>query len=136
MVKPLRFGRAEKLKSKKRIEHLFASGSSLAAFPLRVKYRFAPAAEGAAPVQMGVSVSKKHFKRAVDRNRIKRLIREAYRLQKATLIQAVKDKHLNGALFFIYTDKNKTTFTAVYSAMTKCLAALQQKAAANHENAG
>ena len=136
MVKPLRFGRAEKLKSRKLIDTLFASGSSLAAFPLRVKYQFTPAEEGASTMQAGVTVSKKHFKRAVDRNRIKRLMREAYRLQKAALMQTVKEKNINAALFFMYTDKSLPDFATVYQAMTQCLEALQKKAGTKNESTG
>ena len=89
MMKAAPFGKLEKLKSKKQIDLLFKEGRSVVAFPLRVKYQFLSVAEARAPVQAGVSVSKKSFRHAVDRNRIKRLIREAYRLQKGTLLQTV-----------------------------------------------
>jgi ribonuclease P protein component len=126
-MKAFGFGKAEKLKSRKEIESLFAEGKSIVVFPLRVKYRFRPLSEGA-PVQVAVSVSKKGFRRATDRNRIKRLLREAYRLQKAALVQQVTEKGLQAVLFFMYTDKEKAAFDVIFNAMTHCLNQLSQKA--------
>ena len=127
-MKAFGFGKAEKLKSRKEIESLFAEGKSLAVFPLRVKYRFRTHSGAGAPVQVAVSVSKKGFRRATDRNRIKRLLREAYRLQKEALVQQVTEKGLRAVLFFIYTDKEKAPFDVIFKAMTHCLNQLSQKA--------
>ncbi len=81
----------ERMVSRKLIETLFGGGGSLsmAAFPLRVVYIKKERARNDAPVQMLVSVSKRHFKHAVDRNRIKRQVREAYRLHKQVLYEAL-----------------------------------------------
>mgnify|MGYP001813632396 CR=1 FL=1 len=75
------YSNKEKLKSKKLIEKMFVEGRSVSAFPLRLVYLETPFNDGVT-IKTGVSVSKRHFKRAVDRNRIKRLMREAYRLNK------------------------------------------------------
>src|SRR5438309_2863389 len=80
MAKQYGFGKTDRLKSRKQIDELFARGKSIVVFPVRVSYRFF--SSEAIILQAAVSVSKKHFKKAVDRNRIKRLLREAYRLQK------------------------------------------------------
>lgn len=126
-MKAAGFGKQEKLKSRKVIDALFKDGKSCAAFPLRVKYRFYPIQETAVPVQAGVSVSKRHFKRAVDRNRLKRLMREAYRLQKQDFLKTVAEKKIEAVLFFIYTDKSLTSFAVIYKAMAACLQQLLQK---------
>jgi ribonuclease P protein component len=87
------FRKQERMVSRKLMEMLFGGGSShsMAAFPLRAVYAVADRGEGDAPVQLLVSVSKRRFKHAVDRNRVKRQIREAYRLHKALLIPSVPE---------------------------------------------
>lgn len=136
MVKGATFGKVEKLKSRKEIDALFQTGRSLAQFPLRVRYAMAPAAEAEAGAQAGFTVSKKHFKRAVDRNRIKRLLREAYRLQKAPLLQTLMAQQQRLHLFFMHTDKTLPDFETLYAAVGRCLQALQQKISTPHEKAG
>ena len=98
------YGKKEKLKSRKRIDQLFTGGRSFSVFPLKVFYRFA---EGTttATLQAGVGVSVRNFRKAVDRNRIKRLLREAYRLNKPPLFTAISEKQQNAALFFLYLGK-------------------------------
>ncbi len=133
MAKPFGLGKKEKLKSRKQIDALFASGKSFAVFPLRVTYRFLPAEE--APVaQIGVTASKRHFKKAVDRNRIKRLLREAYRLQKKELAETLSQGNTQAYLFFMYTDKTIAPFAVIKTAMDVCLKKLQKKAEAVHED--
>ncbi len=106
--------KAEKLKSRKRIEWVFKEGKSLSLFPFKVFYLVVrPAAIQAAPVfraapaplQAGFGAGSRHFKKAVDRNRIKRLTREAYRVQKQPLIDLLAQKGLSMSLFFVYTGK-------------------------------
>lgn len=133
-MKTASFGKPERLKSRKQIEALFAEGRSIVQHPVRLKYRFLPRAEGAVPVQAGVSASRKAFKRAVDRNRIKRLLREAYRLQKAPLLQTVAGTNKQVALFLIFTGKTEVSFDTIYNATTHCLRQLQQHITARHEN--
>lgn len=76
--------RSEKLKSRKQIDQLFKGGSALKSFPLLLIWAEIESADDVG-YKVGVSVSKKRFKRAVDRNRMKRLIREAYRRHKKFL---------------------------------------------------
>jgi len=120
----LRFPKAERLKSRKQIDRLFADGKAFSVFPVRTIYQFAPAETGT--LQVGVTASKKYFKRAVDRNRLKRLMREAYRLQKEELFLQVKEARKAGSLFFIYTDKTIADFDTVRAAMAKCLQRLSK----------
>ena len=87
------FSKRERIVSKKLIEQLFSKGNShsTSAFPLRIVYMENNREEGEAPVQVMVSVSKRHFKRAVKRNRAKRQVREAYRLHKTILTDKVPE---------------------------------------------
>jgi len=75
------FKKSEKLKSKKLIERLFVEGKSVSVFPLRLVYLQTSLVDNV-NTKTGVSVSKRIFKKAVDRNRVKRLLREVYRLNK------------------------------------------------------
>ena len=90
-IKAETFHKQERIVSRKQIETLFGGGmsQSMAAFPLRVVYMTQALSTDEAPVQILVSVPKKHFKHAVDRNRVKRQVREAYRLNKTTLYNAL-----------------------------------------------
>ena len=129
MAKEAGFEKAEKLKSRKAVEELFARGKVLNVFPIRISYKFLPLpADEKTVLQVGVSVSKRNFKRAVDRNRIKRLLRETYRLQKRHLIELLKEQGKIGYVFFIYTDKQMPQYPIVFDTISKCLEVLKRKA--------
>ena len=87
------FQKRERIVSQKLMEQLFdgTSGHSLTAFPLRAVYMAIPRTEGVCPVQILVSVPKRRFKHAVDRTRVKRQVREAYRQNKQLLSSCVPD---------------------------------------------
>lgn len=101
------YGKHEKLKSKKAIAELFSNGKSVSAYPLMMIY-----SENNIGLQVSVSVSKKRFKLAVDRNRIKRLLREAYRLNKSVLIDNKVD---NYSFILLYLSKELPDFNLVDS---------------------
>lgn len=77
------------------------------------------------PVQATVSVSSRNFKKAVDRNRIKRQLREVYRLQKPDLTMQLGDINKQIALFFIYTGKELPEYNDLFEKMQKILTRLQ-----------
>ena len=118
------FKKEEKLKSRKLIEVLFKQGASFSNFPFRVLYILPE--ENIAPLQTGFAVSGKHFKNAVDRNRIKRLMREAYRLQKTALSETLKNNGKFMAVFFIYTGSEIPGYTEVGEKMQSSLKRLNK----------
>lgn len=98
------FKKAERLKSKKIIDSLFQEGQSFGAYPLRIVW--VPVEGNAYPVQCTVSVSKKRFPKAVDRNRVKRQLREAWRLNKHHLYAALSAEE-QYAIMLLYTGKEQ-----------------------------
>lgn len=110
-------GKEERLKSKKLIESLYQKGSSVKVFPLRMIF-LQTAHTSNFPAQVGVSVAKRNFKLAVDRNRIKRLMRESYRLQKGI----VYDHLENPYVFMIsYIGKAEVSYQELFLKMEKLL---------------
>jgi ribonuclease P protein component len=114
VAKQFTLGKKERLKSRKQIEQLFSKGKSFPLTPFRIYYMVRPLiTNSSSSLQFGAGVSGKNFKRAVDRNRIKRLIREAYRLQKTQLQEATMEKKLQLNIFFIYTSRELPVFNIV-----------------------
>jgi ribonuclease P protein component len=107
------YSKKEKLKSKKLIDQLFTEGQSVSAFPLRLVY-LGTTFDDEVIAKTGVSVSKRHFKTAVARNRIKRLLREAYRLNKVNFFNNLTTQH---AFMILYIGKDMPTFVQVESKM-------------------
>jgi ribonuclease P protein component len=103
------YPKAEKLKSKKTIDLLFSEGKSVSKYPLRLVYVPTDFEENV-PLKIGVSVSKKYFKNAVDRNYFKRVLRECYRLNKQLLIDNINKKY---ALMFFYQTKDRLTYDEI-----------------------
>ena len=96
------FGKESKLKSRNVIQKLFSEGKHVLVYPLKAVYIFGNEQH---PLQAGVSATKRNFKKAVDRNRIKRLIREVYRLQKPKLETHLIQNKLSLSIFFMYIGK-------------------------------
>ena len=103
------YPKKEKLKSKTTIDLLFSEGNSVSKFPLRLVYveNKEPNAE---LMKMGVSVSKKYFKKAVDRNYFKRVLRETYRLNKNLLIDNLEKPY---AFMFFYQSKERFSYQEI-----------------------
>ena len=106
--------KTDRLKSRNAIDIMFTKGKSFSNFPFRVLWMNAENDDG---LKAGFSASTKNFKKATDRNKIKRLMREAYRLQKNDLdVQlSLNKKTLN--IFFIYTGKEIPTYNLIFEKM-------------------
>lgn len=102
----------ERLSSRKLIEKLFADGGSFLIYPFKVVWMDFDL-ETEYPAQFGITVSKKNFKRAVQRNRIKRLGREAYRLNKHILYTKLPTTGKTRAFMFIYIARDILTFQQI-----------------------
>lgn len=99
----------EKLKSKNTIDLLFSQGKSVSKYPLRLVF-VENSLEEKEIIKMGVSVSKKHFKNAVDRNYFKRVLRECYRLNKHLLLENIDKPY---AFMFLYQTKERLSYQEI-----------------------
>jgi ribonuclease P protein component len=121
------YPREEKLKSKITIGLLFAEGKSVSKYPLRLVYCPQKKEENQR-IKIGVSVSKKYFKKAVDRNYFKRVLRETYRLNKHLLIPHLEEPY---AFMFFYQTKERLSYdeinTKTIQLFEKFVAQLAQK---------
>lgn len=121
------FKKSERLNSKLVIDKLFAGGNgSCAAFPLRVVYMPVPVDEApdsmnGVPVSVLISVPKKRFHHAVDRNRMKRLVREAYRTNKGILWDAMEGRDFKMAVAFVCITDSLPNYHQVQKAVVKAL---------------
>jgi ribonuclease P protein component len=102
------YPKKEKLKSQKTIGHLFSEGQSVAKYPLRLV--FSETKNQEEKLLLGVSVSKKHFKNAVDRNYFKRVLRECYRLNKSILHNQFNKTY---AVMFFYQTKERLSYQEI-----------------------
>ena len=108
-------GKSERVKSRKLIEQLFAKGKTFSTFPLRIIYMIPP--KSTSPLQAGFGVSTKKFKRAVDRNKIKRVMKETYRLQKNQLNDVLAIKKISMAIFILYIGNDIPDYRSLYDKM-------------------
>lgn len=102
------YPKKHKLKSKIVINELFTNGKSVSKYPLRLVYIEQTIIEE--PLKIAVSVSKKHFKKSVDRNYFKRVLRETYRLNQHLLFDNITSKY---AIMILYQTKDRLTFQEI-----------------------
>ena len=107
--KDFTYSKAEKLKSRKIIDLLFSEGKSVSKYPLRLVY--APTEGIDEKLLFGVSVSKRNFKNAVDRNYFKRVLRECYRLNKHLLYENLDKPY---AMMFFYQSKERLSYKEIH----------------------
>jgi len=126
--------KSARLKSRKQIEQLFKEGKKISIYPLNVHYQLMPlTTHSGLTIQFGVGVSSRNFKRAVDRNRIKRLIRESYRLLKLDFSDVIKRNKQQLNVFIIYTGKELPDYKFIYDkvaiALQKISATIEKRSA-------
>ena len=111
------FSKQEKLKGKKNFEILFTKGKRIKVYPVQLCYHSMGFKDGS-PLKVAVVAPKKKFKKAIQRNRVKRLLRESYRLNKSLVFNNIEG---NFALLFVYLGHTVPTFVQVESAMSQLL---------------
>lgn len=127
-MKKYTFKKEERLCSKRSIDDLFHNGSSFVVYPLRVVFLSKPAdPEQSFPAQVITSVPKKRFKKAVDRNYLKRLMRESYRLEKAKLYSFLQDHSLNLLLAIQYVSNDKLPFETLKGKMEQLIGRIENE---------
>ena len=130
LARQFTFGKNERLKSRKQIEQLFAEGQTFTVFPYRMYYKLNREAfksyNRKSNLQFGIGVSGKNFKKAVDRNRIKRLTKEAWRLQKLSLQQKLKEKDVQLNVFFIYSSRKLAEYKYLHEKVHVILSKLDK----------
>lgn len=114
------FGKNEKLCSQKLIGEMFLSGNSFLCYPLKVVWK-SELLLTPFPAQVVFSVPKRLYKRAHDRNLLKRQLRETYRYRKHELYQLLEQKEQKIALMIVYIAKEKLEFSQLELAMTKIM---------------
>ncbi|MDR1714719.1 MAG: ribonuclease P protein component [Prevotella sp.] len=118
----------ERLCSTKSIDKLFSSGESFIAYPLRIVYFIEDEADiGNQIASILVSVSKKKFKRAVKRNRVKRLVKEAYRLNKGVFQDLLRSEGKRVDIAFLYLKNELPAYAEIEKAILKTVAVLSER---------
>lgn len=117
----------EHLKSKKTIEKLYAEGNSVTAFPLRAVFLEQGESEQEPRAVILISVAKKRFRHAVDRNLVKRRIREAYRTSKHPFIEALQNSGKKMAVAILYIDTRHNSTAFIKRKMEKLLESITKK---------
>lgn len=120
------FKKEERITGDKRIEALFTCGKSFVAYPLRVVY-LDKDIDRPFILEVLVSVPKRKIKSAVKRNRMKRLIRESFRMNKHILNDVLKEDYKHLEIAFIYVKDELTDFITVEKGMRKALSEIRNK---------
>ncbi|MCZ2299610.1 MAG: ribonuclease P protein component [Chitinophagales bacterium] len=111
------YNKKEKLKSKKLLDELFTQGNSFVVFPIKIFFKVVENKLPDTTIQVGVGVSKKYFKHATKRNRIKRLLRETYRQNKLSLHELLNNNNKQLTVFFLYIDKELISYQTLENKM-------------------
>jgi len=119
LTKAFSYNKTEKLKSRKQLDILFEKGKSFTVFPVKVWYAYAEEQDNI--LKTGVGVSSRNFKKAVHRNRVKRLLREAYRTEKQPLQTYLNNTEKKLAVFLLFVDKALPAYSVVKEKTGLCI---------------
>ncbi len=120
------FTKGERLCGVKSIDHLFREGHSFNLHPLRVFWLVTPLTPGQSPVRLVISVPKRHFKKATDRNLIKRQLREAWRKNRQSLLARLKEEQLQADIALIWSDKAIRAYDYIEQRLKEVLSKLAE----------
>ncbi len=118
--------KSDRLKRRKVIETIFSSGQGVQAYPIQLIWTVAER-QGPGYIQVGFTAPRKKFKRAVDRNLVKRRMREAYRLNKSLIPEAIVSENAQIVVMCIYMSRDILAFDSIQKGMIKALKRLAEK---------
>lgn len=126
MEKKFTLSAAERLKSRKMLDQVFKTGKRINQFPLRASF-LVDEETSKSFLQYGCSAPVRNFKKAVDRNRVKRLLKEAFRLQKHILLDELAQKDKRLVIFVIYSAPGLPKFITIKTVMGELLLKLKDE---------
>ena len=126
MAKLFSLNASERLKSRKLMERVFKTGTRWHKFPFRVSFLIENET-GDSLIKFGCSAPIRNFKKAVDRNRVKRLMKEAFRLEKHLLVESLKDKNARLIVFVIFTAPGLPKFETIKTSMNELVLKLKDE---------
>lgn len=134
LSKKFTYQKKDKLKSRKQTQFLFSSGTAITMHPIRLIYTIEkeePEIFLNGVLQAGVGAPNRHFRKAVQRNKVKRLLREGYRLEKPDFMNAINLTNTRLNLFFLYVDANVQSQQQIQTTMKLLLLKLADKLKSN-----
>jgi ribonuclease P protein component len=134
LSKKFTYQKKDKLKSRKQTQFLFSKGTAINMHPIRLIYSIEKEELGSFPnglLQTGVGAPSRHFRKAVQRNKVKRLLREGYRLEKPDFMNAISLTNTRLNLFFLYVDVNVQTQQQIQATIKLVLQKLSDKLKSN-----
>jgi ribonuclease P protein component len=134
LPKNFTYQKKDKLKSRKQMQYLFSKGTAITMHPIRLLYTIEKEVTGIFPsglLQAGVGAPSRHFRKAVQRNKVKRLLREGYRLEKPNFTNKVCLTNTRLNLFFLYVDVHVQSQQQIQSTIQLLLQKLADKLKSN-----
>ena len=134
LSKKFTYQKKDKLKSRKQMQFLFSKGTAITMHPIRLLYTIEKGEAGIFPnglLQAGVGAPSRQFRKAVQRNKVKRLLREGYRLEKPDFMNAISLTNSRLNLFFLYVDANVQSQQQIQATIKLLLQKLADKLKSN-----